>query len=826
MRFAPLLVIAAAVVGAAVPAHAQSTDTYLYLDPLPSRAAAGDTILFYGWLEYDEEYTVPYATIYIKDDVDFGPDKTMATVITGEDGTFLAEWTAVPRRGGGEWDIYAAFEGESNLRKSRSDTYSVFVARDQAPQPDPPAALPRSTLLALDPLPASAFEGSTLTFTGRLATSGGLPVAGALVEIKEDDPLLPDETLESALTGADGRFSVSWTAAQGIVEEVLDVYAEYDGDGTYGKSTTARQQIEILSAPTAAMSISLDALPGWAYVGDEIEFTGRLTSGGVPLEGASVGIYEDDPLLPDQRIGSGLTGADGRFSVWWTASAGLVETDFDIYAEFAAAGGYDKSQTRRQEMSVLKYGGDITLDPVPRRVAEGELVMFRGTLNLESHSPEGAKVYIMDEDPLNPDDLLAAAYVEADGRFAANWFANSMDADDEVDVYAVFEGGSMFYRQTTCDEGPTSGLGGLCADTVPLTVRGVPTAPPSGGAGPEGGEGAYMEMYYSMDIDGPPLVAIAPSPDRLEDSLPYIVPVQEGILTWSSSMEQRYGGDWDVEFEVVRPGDLFFSERPDVVVNLVSHEEDVGCLDEYLGWAKIYSDPPRPAPVQTVVCTAGSWGPISGPDVAATAAHEFIHAMGLGHAFNKAGDMMCSAEDGIPTCPYLEPEASVPSDLNAAGVASMYGADGFANPNNQVAYKSRLYDSEQLGAVRAQSDPDEGGNQAPPASVVASPRPGSSGVSGAGGEAVDIPPWIKTSAGWWADGMISDDEFARGIEYLIGSGAISVPSAAAATGGDTGPAEIPPWIKTSAGWWADGMISDDEFARGIEYLVSVGTIRT
>ena len=76
--------------------------------------------------------------------------------------------------------------------------------------------------------------------------------------------------------------------------------------------------------------------------------------------------------------------------------------------------------------------------------------------------------------------------------------------------------------------------------------------------------------------------------------------------------------------------------------------------------------------------------------------------------------------------------------------------------------------------------------------------------------------------------MISDDEFARGIEYLIGSGAISVPSAAAgaSSGGDAGPADIPPWIKTSAGWWADGMISDDEFARGIEYLVSVGTIRT
>lgn len=52
---------------------------------------------------------------------------------------------------------------------------------------------------------------------------------------------------------------MSWTVEQGIVNEVLDVYAEYDGDGAYGKSATARQQNEILSAPTAATSISLHA---------------------------------------------------------------------------------------------------------------------------------------------------------------------------------------------------------------------------------------------------------------------------------------------------------------------------------------------------------------------------------------------------------------------------------------------------------------------------------------------------------------------------------------------------------------------------------------
>lgn len=73
---------------------------------------------------------------------------------------------------------------------------------------------------------------------------------------------------------------MSWTVEQGIVNEVLDIYAEYDGDGTYAKSKTARQQIEILSASIATVLISLGALPGWAYAVNEIKFTGRLASEG------------------------------------------------------------------------------------------------------------------------------------------------------------------------------------------------------------------------------------------------------------------------------------------------------------------------------------------------------------------------------------------------------------------------------------------------------------------------------------------------------------------------------------------------------------------
>ena len=819
MRFVlPLLALAAAASAALLPAHAQSIDTRLYLDPLPSGAAAGDTIEFFGWLESEGGYAVPYATIYVKDDVRFGSDETMASVVTGEDGVFLAEWVAVPGPAGGAWDFYAVFEGDADLRRSRSDTFSVSVARDPAPRSDPPPTLPRPALLALDPVLASAAEGSMLTFSGRLV-SDGLPVPGAIVEIKEDDPLLPDDVIAYARTGADGRFSVAWGAEQGLVEKVLEIYAEYDGDGTYGHATTRRQQIEILPAPVAATSITLDALPRSAYAGDEVEFTGRLSSGGLPLAGAAVAVYEDDPLSPDQRIGGGLTGADGGFAIPWTASAGLFEADFDLYAEFAGGGGYGGSQTQRQQMAVLKYGGDIRLDPLPRGAAAGDLVMFRGALDLELHSPEGAKVYIMDEDPLNPDDLLAAAYVEADGRFAANWFASRMDADSEVDVYAVFEGGDLFYRQTTCDEGPTHDFGGSCIGTVQLEVRDAPRGPPAGGGGRgDGGGDAYMEMYYSMDLDGPPLVAIVPGPDRPGDSMRYIVPAQEGILTWTSSMERRYGGDWDVTFAVVEAGEPFFGGRPDVVVNLASPEKDAGCLDEYAGWAQVSGDPQRPAPVQTAVCTAGQWGPVTKADAAATAAHEFIHAMGLGHAFNKPGDLMCSIEQGLPTCAAIASEETAPSDLNAAAVAEMYGTDGFANPNNPVPYKSRLYD---VGAARAPSDPGWGEDRMPPAST----RHGQPGAAGSGGGTVAIPEWIRASAGWWAGGLISDEEFAGGIGYLIRSGTISIPSGSAGAGG-AGPEQvaIPEWIRASAGWWADGLISDEEFAGGIAYLVSIGAI--
>ena len=35
-----------------------------------------------------------------------------------------------------------------------------------------------------------------------------------------------------------------------------------------------------------------------------------------------------------------------------------------------------------------------------------------------------------------------------------------------------------------------------------------------------------------------------------------------------------------------------------------------------------------------------------------------------------------------------------------------------------------------------------------------------------------VPPWVKNNASWWAEGLIDDDAFAQGIEFLIKEGII------------------------------------------------------
>jgi hypothetical protein len=83
-----------------------------------------------------------------------------------------------------------------------------------------------------------------------------------------------------------------------------------------------------------------------------------------------------------------------------------------------------------------------------------------------------------------------------------------------------------------------------------------------------------------------------------------------------------------------------------------------------------------------------------------------------------------------------------------------------------------------------------------------------------------IPQWIKTNAGWWAEGQIDDTTFIDGLEYLISKDILNVDAVQTSK-----PSEgIPEWIKQNANWWSSNEVTDTEFLNSIKYLVENGII--
>ena len=91
-----------------------------------------------------------------------------------------------------------------------------------------------------------------------------------------------------------------------------------------------------------------------------------------------------------------------------------------------------------------------------------------------------------------------------------------------------------------------------------------------------------------------------------------------------------------------------------------------------------------------------------------------------------------------------------------------------------------------------------------------------------GQEDTQIPDWIKTVAGWWANDEISEVEFLTGIEYLINNNIISlnfVPCHGIQNQTNSSSKSVPNWIKNNANWWSENLIDDIDFINGIQYLI-------
>ena len=86
-----------------------------------------------------------------------------------------------------------------------------------------------------------------------------------------------------------------------------------------------------------------------------------------------------------------------------------------------------------------------------------------------------------------------------------------------------------------------------------------------------------------------------------------------------------------------------------------------------------------------------------------------------------------------------------------------------------------------------------------------------------------IPDWIRNNVKWWVNGAIDDQAFVDGIQFLIKEGIIQIPETTQSSE-PTGSQEIPGWIKNNADWWSQGLISDGDFLKGIQFMVENGII--
>ncbi|MBT5171426.1 MAG: hypothetical protein HOL90_04020, partial [Candidatus Nitrosopelagicus sp.] len=557
--------------------------------------------------------------------------------------------------------------------------------------------------LILDPFPITANEGDLIMFSGILLTADGqYVISDALILIKSDVPYGRDQTIASATTDENGEFFTSWIATSDRIN--YNLYAVFEGDSVIPEVQSERFTFTVISNDDSLCDqknfnsrINIDSVPSLAYVGETIEFVGTLSDiNGCPLINQKIHLVNPHILrpYPDEIISSKdivfattTTDSQGMFVIEWDVTHVVNDLIPELHLVFE--GGNGSGSTKKSiDLEILRYNSYITLDPIPNSIDVGESVKFSGNLVLEGDSMEGHVVYIKDEDPFNADDLLATAYVNSDGSYSITWIAEKVDSDGVADIYASFEGTPTHYRTTTCDDGKTSDLGGSCLNTISLRTIGVtlepdPTYQPQPSGYKFNGD-EYMKLYYALSFNKNPVIAIVPQPDSYDEVKPYFIPIQEGIITWNSGLEKT-GGDWNVDFDIIKPGEKF-PQRPDVIINVVAYDNDLDC-----GYTTGVAWVTGEKPLNSKVCATSFGNPADPDSVSATAGHEFIHTVGLGHAFNKVGDVMCSVENGQPTCPTsFFGKSTIPSDFNLEAVKVMYGKDGWKNPNYIVTYGEKF----------------------------------------------------------------------------------------------------------------------------------------
>ena len=86
---------------------------------------------------------------------------------------------------------------------------------------------------------------------------------------------------------------------------------------------------------------------------------------------------------------------------------------------------------------------------------------------------------------------------------------------------------------------------------------------------------------------------------------------------------------------------------------------------------------------------------------------------------------------------------------------------------------------------------------------------------------IDTALWIKNDVKKWVEGKISDWDFVLAVHEMIRIGVILPPKPEVELE-NIDIIKIPKWVKTTAGWWTEGHVADEDFRNAMRYLVEKG----
>ena len=91
----------------------------------------------------------------------------------------------------------------------------------------------------------------------------------------------------------------------------------------------------------------------------------------------------------------------------------------------------------------------LILDPIPSSIYTGHVVTFTGGLISNGQPLANEIVYIYEDDPWKPDQLIGYGKTNSNGQFSISWKVTKGLVETDFDIYAHFDGSNQYASTQT-----------------------------------------------------------------------------------------------------------------------------------------------------------------------------------------------------------------------------------------------------------------------------------------------------------------------------------------------------------------------------------------